>query len=164
MSDLLGRNGRSGRFFRRLAGRGTFRFLSRSFTSLVSVLASRLFVFGGLALVFYLLFVAISEYFLEAFTFVGNCLGSASRAFLAGWRAGSVTTLSSLATALHGHLNVINLSRIGQAETDMDIYHYDGYLNAQWGSTPEEVATQLQLVRSQWVRLEDDQLAALFTD
>ena len=50
---------------------------------------------------------------------------------------------------------------IGQAETDMDIYHYDGYLNAQWGSTPEEVATQLQLVRSQWVRLEDDQLEGM---
>ena len=29
---------------------------------------------------------------------------------------------------------------IGQAQTEMDIYHYDGYLNAQWGSTPEEVA------------------------
>ena len=43
----------------------------------------------------------------------------------------------------------------------MDTYHYDGYLNAQWGSDPDEVANQLQLDRTQWVRLEEDQLAGM---
>lgn len=47
---------------------------------------------------------------------------------------------------------------IGQGPSDMDTYHYDGYLNAQWGSTPEQVANQLQLNKSQWVRIEDEQL------
>lgn len=47
---------------------------------------------------------------------------------------------------------------IGQGPSDMDTYRYDGYLNAQWGSTPEQVANQLQLSKSQWVRIEDELL------
>lgn len=47
---------------------------------------------------------------------------------------------------------------IGQGSSDMDTYHYDGYLNAQWGSTPDQVANQLQLNKSQWVRIEDELL------
>ena len=47
---------------------------------------------------------------------------------------------------------------IGEPESHMDTYRYDGYLNAQWGSTPDEVATQLQLPKSQWVRMEDELL------
>lgn len=50
---------------------------------------------------------------------------------------------------------------IGQPETAMDTYHYDGYLNAQWGSDPDQVANQLQLDRTQWVRLEDSALEGM---
>ena len=50
---------------------------------------------------------------------------------------------------------------IGQDKTDMDTYHYDGVFGAQWGATPDEAANQMQLTRSQWVRLEDDQLEGL---
>ncbi len=50
---------------------------------------------------------------------------------------------------------------IGQPKTDMDTYHYDGVFGAQWGSTPDEVANQMQLTRSQWVRLEDEQIDGL---
>ena len=67
------------------------------------------------------------------------------------------------AAAAAGAAALLSLSgcAVGQPETAMDTYHYDGYLNAQWGSDPDEVANQLQLDRTQWVRLEEDQLAGM---
>ena len=67
------------------------------------------------------------------------------------------------AAAAAGAAALLSLSgcAVGQPETAMDTYHYDGYLNAQWGSAPDEVANQLQLDRTQWVRLEEDQLAGM---
>lgn len=50
---------------------------------------------------------------------------------------------------------------IGQGPSEMDTFQYDGYLNAQWGSTPSEVLSQLQLSKNQWVRLEDEQVAEM---
>lgn len=71
--------------------------------------------------------------------------------------------LRGVSAAAAGVTALVALSScsVGQPETAMDTYHYDGYLNAQWGSDPDEVANQLQLDRTQWVRLEEEQLEGM---
>ena len=71
--------------------------------------------------------------------------------------------LRGVSAAAAGILALVSLAgcSIGQPPTAMDTYQYDGYLNAQWGSDPDAVADQLQLDRSQWVRLEEEQLAGM---
>ena len=53
------------------------------------------------------------------------------------------------------------LCSCGQAEVNMDTYHYDGYMNVQWGSAPERVIYQLGISKRQIDRMEQNRLEGM---
>ena len=56
---------------------------------------------------------------------------------------------------------VFLLPSCGQFSEDWDVYQYDGYLNAQWGMTPDEVVYALGINRSQIERMPEEELKGL---
>ena len=55
-------------------------------------------------------------------------------------------------------LSVTALGGCGHPDLNMDRYQYDGYQNVQWGSTPEDVVSQLGLSKKQVDRLEPSKM------
>ena len=47
---------------------------------------------------------------------------------------------------------VLALSSCGGTDQDRDLYHYDTFLNAKWGSDPDEVFSDLGLSKTQVAR------------
>jgi len=53
------------------------------------------------------------------------------------------------------------LSSCSSSQETWDVYQYDGYLNAQWGMTPDEAVYALGINRSQIERISDRELEGL---